>query len=211
MLSDLAKSDTLLENWYSIMQEARHPSLTESVRLQGGQDRLRQLTLYVSQECSRSERFGLVKLNKTLWKADFDAYASRQVPITGRPYQRLEQGPAPKEMPHVLRDLLRDGMIHLEVTDFGDGIREKKPIPLGKPNMSYFSEEDMRFVETAIRHYWDLTGQESSDDSHGVAWRSRANGTPMFYELAYLSDRNAGPLQSERALSKAAKAGWSSL
>ena len=192
------------------MQQARRPLLTESIRLHGGQDRLRQLTLYVSQECAAAARFGLVKLNKTLWRADFVSYACRRVPVTGRPYQRLDQGPAPKEMPHILNDLLRDEMIRFDITDFGDGIRERKPVPLGKPNMAYFTDDDVRFVDKAIRHYWDLTGQESSDDSHGVAWQSRENGTPMFYELAYLSDRALGPRQTQRALARAAEAGWSS-
>ena len=113
-------------------------------------------------------------------------------------------------MPRVLNDLLRDEMICFEVTDFVDGIQEKKLVPLGQPNMGYFTNDDIRFVDTAICHYWDLTGQESSDDFHGVAWQSRENGAPMFYELAYLSDRSLGPPQARRALRKAAEAGWSS-
>jgi hypothetical protein len=185
--------------------------LTTSIRLPGGQDRLRQMILYVSARCVSARRFGLIKLNKTLWKADFDAYAARQKPITGRPYQRLELGPAPKEMPRVLSDLLRDGMIELVETDFGDGIVEKKPVTGARPNLDYFTPEDMDFVEASISYYWDKTGIETSDDSHGIAWLSRMNGDPMFYELSYISDQQIGPKQRMRLLDRAKKGAWRSL
>ena len=69
------------------------PKLTPSVILPGKQDRLRQMILYVATKCAKAERMGLIKLNKILWKADFDAFAARQRPITGREYQRLDLGP----------------------------------------------------------------------------------------------------------------------
>jgi hypothetical protein len=192
------------------MRVAPKPRLTERINLPGGQDRLRQLILYVSGRCASAERFGLTKLNKTLWKADFDAFATRKRPITGRAYQRLDLGPAPKEMPRVLNDLLRDDAIELVETDFGEGIVEKRPIPHTKPNMAYFDEEDLSFVEAAISYYWDKTGIETSDDSHGVAWRSRPNGTPMFYELSYLSDVEISPRQRARMLQRAREMKWQS-
>ena len=192
------------------MRPPRQPQLTPSVKLLGGQDRLRQLTLYVAQECVAAARFGLVKLNKILWKADFDSYAARRIPVTGRAYQKLAQGPAPKEMPRVLNDLLRDDRIKLELTDFGDGIIEKKPIAFGKPNMTFFTDADIAFVDAAIEYYWEFTGQETSDDSHGIAWASREIGQPMFYELAYLSDREIGPDQAQRFVNKSQSSGWRS-
>ena len=85
--------------WYGTMQLARQPLLTDFIGLQGGQDRLRQLTLYVSREFATAARFGLVKLNKTLWKADFDAYANRRVPVTGRPTGGWLKAPLPKRCP----------------------------------------------------------------------------------------------------------------
>ncbi|MFZ3235603.1 MAG: hypothetical protein WA184_09560, partial [Stellaceae bacterium] len=71
---------------------------------------------------------GLIKLNKILWKADFDAYAARNIPVTGRAYQRLELGPAPREMRPLLNEMIRARLIHLEETDFGDGVIEYRPI-----------------------------------------------------------------------------------
>lgn len=188
----------------------RVPRLTYVVELPGGQNRLRQMILYVSVQCRNAERFGHIKLNKILWKADFDAYAARKVPITGRRYQREKFGPVPKEMLPLHRDMLRDGLIRVEQVDFGDDIVEHRTIPLVQPDLSLFDKDDMDFVDGSIRYYWNMTGMESSDDSHGVAWRTRANHEPMPYESAFLSDAKISPAQMRRLQRLAFSEGWTS-
>ncbi len=64
--------------------------------------------------------------------------------------------------------------------------------------MSYFNAEDLKFVNAAISYYWTLTGMETSDDSHGVAWQTRTDNEPMPYEAALLSDRRPGASQMQR-------------
>lgn len=167
----------------------RRPTLTYAVPLPGGQERLREMVLYVAKCCHNAPRFGRVKLNKILWKADFDAFAERGVPVTGRAYQRLKWGPAAVEMAPLLAEMLRDGLMAAEQTDFGEGVVEQRPRPLVEPRMHYFDDDDMRFVEAAIKYYWDKTGTQASDDSHGVAWKTRSDGDPMPYELSYLLPR----------------------
>lgn len=92
----------------STLPEQRQ-KLTWKVPLAGGQKRLREAVLYVSNACRDAERFGLVKLNKIIWRADFESFAQRGQPVTGRQYQRLPQGPAPVEMLPVLDELQADG------------------------------------------------------------------------------------------------------
>jgi hypothetical protein len=188
------------------MTEFCKPQLTTRILLPGGQDRLKQMILYIAEQCAAAERFGLIKLNKILWKSDFDAFAARDVPVTGRDYQRLELGPAPKEIPRVYNDLLRDGAIRVEEVDFGDGIVEKRTIALDRPNLKLFSPEDIAFVDSAIAYYWDMTGTETSDDSHGVAWKTHNNGDPLPYELARLSDKPLSDDQLRRLKDRAR--GW---
>lgn len=166
------------------------PQLTLRVDLPGGQSRLVEMILYIAHRCQGARRFGGIKLNKILWKSDFDAYATRGVPVTGRAYQRLRLGPAPRELLPVHGNMQRSGLIRVEATDFGDGIVEHRTIPLRDPDLTNFTEDDVGFVDRAIAYYWTLTGMETSDDSHGVAWSTRANGEPMPYETALLADRS---------------------
>jgi len=166
------------------------------------------MILYIAERCADAERFGFIKLNKILWKSDFDAFAARGVPITGRDYQRLELGPAPKEIPRVYNDMLRDGAIRVEEVDFGDDIVEKRTIALDHPNLKLFSPEDIAFVDAAIAYYWNMTGTETSDDSHGVAWKTHNNGDPLPYELARLSDKPLSDNALGRLRERARASGW---
>jgi hypothetical protein len=192
------------------MTEFRKPSLTTRVPLPGGQDRLKRMILYVAHRCASAKRFGLIKLNKILWKADFDAFAVRGIPVTGRDYQRLQLGPAPKEMKPLYRDMLRDGLIRVEEVDFGDDVVEYRTIPLVPYDLSLFSPEDVAFVDGAIAYYWGMTGTETSDDSHGAAWRTHNNGDPLPYELARLSDKPLSRDARRRIAQLARERGWKS-
>ncbi len=185
--------------------------LTYRVDLPGGQTRLRELVLYVAEQCADARRFGKIKLNKIIWKADFDAYAARRVPVTGRAYQRLKFGPAPIEMAPLYGEMLQDNLITVDRIDLGDNYIEHRTIPQVKPEIKrFFSEDDISFVNKSIAYYWELTGEEASDDSHGVAWRSRADGDPMPYELALLSDASPSAEQTQRILKMAEVLGWNS-
>ena len=197
------------------MTEFRKPRLTARINLPGGQDRLKEMILYVAQRCASADRFGAVKLNKILWKADFDAFAARGVPVTGRDYHRQEFGPVPREMPRVYNDMLRDSLIRVEPiyfgqNDAGEDIVEHRTIPLVEPNLGRFDADDLRFVDAAIAHYWDMSGMELSDDSHGVAWKTHHNGDPLPYELARLSDKPLSRRLRQRIFDHAKDRGWTS-
>lgn len=184
------------------------PKLTYYVELPGGQNRLRQLVLYVARRCETAKRFGGIKLNKILWKSDFDSFAMRQIPVTGRRYQREKFGPIPREMLPLHREMQQKGLIRIELVDFGEDVVEHRTIAVVAPDLELFTPDDLRFVNAAIQYYWNLTGMETSDDSHGVAWQTRANGDPMPYELAFLSDKLLGPKQKLQAKRLMSERGW---
>jgi hypothetical protein len=184
------------------------PKLTLVVPLPGQQGRIRQMVLYVAHKCESARYFGAIKLNKIIWKADFDSYASRRKPITGREYRRRYFGPALREMLPVHREMLRDGLIRIDRRDYGDGVVEHRTIALAEPDLRFFDEADLAYVDAAIRYYWDKTGTESSDDSHGAAWRTRKDNDPMPYELALLSDEPLDRLNLIRTESLIYDKGW---
>lgn len=189
----------------------RRMRLTYRVPLPGGQDRLREMILYIAKRCHNAPRFGGIKLNKILWKADFDSFAERGVPVTGRAYQRLPLGPAPVDMAPLHAEMLRDGLIAVDEVDFGGGVVEHRTRPLVEPRMHYFDEGDLRHVEAAIDYYWNKTGTQASDDSHGVGWKTRSDGEPMPYELSYFADDQfLGEAQRDHFLEMASQHGWSS-
>lgn len=185
------------------------PRLTFRVNLPGGQQRLREASLYVMSKCEGAEAFGLTKLNKILWRADFRAYAARRVPVTGRQYQRLAQGPAPVEMLPVLHDMQRDREMRIEKRQVGP-FEEHRPIALVAPSLRFFSADDIAYLDASIEDYWHHSGRGVSRDSHGIAWETRTNGDPMAYDLALLSDDSLDAWEIDRFSRLAQERGWHS-
>lgn len=189
------------------MDESQTPRLTYKVELPGGQSRLQEAALYIMEKCAEAEAFGLTKLNKILWRADFRAYASRRLPVTGRQYQRLPQGPVPVEMFPVLQEMLRYEYVRIERRPVGP-YEEQRPIPLVKPSLRYFSPDDLAYLDASVADYWGHSARDVSEDSHGVAWATRENGDPMAYDLALLLDAPLAEDEAQRLANIGRKMGW---
>lgn len=160
-------------------------TLTYRLELPGGQSRLKEAALYVMQAAKDFDYFGLVKLNKMLWRADFTSFLERKFPVTGRPYQKLEHGPAPVEMKPVLRDLETSGDIVFVETGVP---QERRPVPTIPCSLSNLSPRDVEYLDEAISHYRSMTAAATSRDSHGIAWRTRSIGDQIPYDAAVFDD-----------------------
>lgn len=161
-------------------------TVTYRVELPGGQRRLKEAAIYVMDMAKDFEYFGLVKLNKILWRADFSAFLERRWPVTGRPYQKLEHGPAPVEMKPVLREMENDGWITYVASNVPN---EQRPAPLSPPRLDNLSPRELAFLREAVEHYRDMTATETSKDSHGVAWKTRDYNALIPYDAAIFDDR----------------------
>jgi len=184
--------------------------LTYKVHLAGGQQRLREAILYVSDKSKDAPRFGLVKLNKIIWRADFTAFFERKVPVTGRAYQKLEHGPAPVEMRPLLHEMEQERLIEIDQTELAPDKVEQRVFAMVPAFPRFFSPSDFGYLDRAIEYYWNKTGMEASDDSHDIGWLTREIGDEMPYELAFLSDEELSGGALARATKKAEARRWAS-
>jgi Protein of unknown function (DUF4065) len=191
------------------MNRAAH-KLTYRVELPGGDGRLREMILYVSQKAAEMPRYGKTKLNKILWDADFSAFAARGIPITGRAYQKLAAGPAPIEMPTILAEMKDAGLIDIEFADFGGGVIEQRIIAKVDPALRFFSADDLSFMDRSIERLWAMSARQASDFSHGVAWKTREDLDPLPYESAIFSDEELSGEPLTRIKERAYEQGWKS-
>ncbi len=170
------------------VSDVLNANLTYQVNLSGGQRRLKEAILCVAHKSQPMRFFGRIKLNKILWRADFRSFYERHQPVTGRTYQRLPWGPALIEMLPVMQDLLREGALTQEArVDAGN--TEYRPVAKVEPALKLFSPEDLEYLDESVHHYRNMTGAESSDESHGVAWKSRMDGDAIPYEAVYFEDK----------------------
>src|SRR5712672_2931435 len=185
-----------------MMADALSLNVTCRVDLSGGQRRLKEAILYVAEKGQAMRFFGRIKLNKILWRADFRAFYERRQPVTGRTYQRLPWGPALIEMLPVMQELLREGALTEEARVLS-GNTEYRPIARAEPVLKFFSPDDLGYLDESISHYWNMTGTESDDESHGIAWRTRNDGDAIPYEAAYFEDKPLPQASLERLASLA--------
>ncbi|MFQ5707976.1 MAG: Panacea domain-containing protein [bacterium] len=172
----------------------------------GGEKKLRELILYIADQCFEDRYFGATKLNKILYFADFESFRRYGKPITGVQYQRLPEGPAPVRLLPIRQQMERDGDVVLkEVITIG-GI-QKRLIALRKPNLNMFSAQEIDIVYQVIRELWNKTAKQTSKLTHGLSWRIYNDYDLMPYESILLDDEITQD-DVERAKELADKHGW---
>ena len=74
--------------------------------------RFKELILFIADQSKDDPRFGISKLNKILYFADFKAFGILGQSITGATYERRDFGPVPREMLAALHEMEDAGDIN---------------------------------------------------------------------------------------------------
>jgi hypothetical protein len=152
-----------------------------------GNERLRELILYISQKCSADPTFCATKLNKLLFYSDFLSYFRFGEPIAGLEYQRLPHGPAPKQLVPVREAMIKDGDLILQKVPFYDK-QQHRCVPMRDPDLGKFKGRDIALIDALIQSLWAKTATEVSEISHQRAWRIAKDRESIPYEAIFLSD-----------------------
>lgn len=148
--------------------------------------KLRELVLYISQESEGDDFFGMVKLNKLLFNIDFVAYRATGISVTGQTYQALEQGPAPKRMLPILKNMEKRSEVALREEPFF-GYTQKRPLALRQAELSLFSSDEIVLVDRMIKRFWKMKATQISEQSHAfVGWSLAEKGEAIPYGVALL-------------------------
>jgi hypothetical protein len=170
--------------------------------------KFKELILYIAEACQDEPLFGAVKLNKVLFFSDFLAYGKLGKSITGARYQRLELGPAPRQLLPTQKALENEGAAVLfELKKYTQ--TQKRLRPLRSADLALFSAQEIKLVDEVIevlRHY---TASEVSALSHlDKGWQIAEEGEDIPYEWVFLSTEPPTPAEVARAQQLAAEHGW---
>jgi hypothetical protein len=151
--------------------------------------RLAELILYISDRCQLDPTFGATKLNKILFYADFQHYASRGVPITGQEYMRLANGPVPRRLLPVRDELVQRHELVVRSVPYA-GWQQKRTIALRDADLSGFNGDEIATVDSVINALWGKTAMEVSNLSHLFdGWKLAEDRETIPYEAALISER----------------------
>lgn len=157
-----------------------------------GEQRLRELILYIADKCVDTPRFGVTKLIKILYFSDFVAYAQRGRPITGIEYIKQQRGPMPAIWYEVQKSLEHSGEIEMQHRQLLD-YEQHRVIAKRRPDLSLFTGEDIALVDAIIDQLRDHTAEAVSQLSHGLAWQIVDDLDHIPYEAALLGDPELTP------------------
>ncbi len=151
------------------------------------ESKLAELILYVAKKLLDDRKGGATKVNKVLFAAEFAHVRTHGTPITGVPYQKLKNGPAPRRLLPVRDDLVADGSAEVK-REFYMGYPLDRILPRREPDLSRFTEDELKIVDDAIEALWNKTGVEASEQLHSeMGWRMVRIGETIPYEAAFLA------------------------
>ena len=152
-------------------------------------EKFNELVVYIARHSEGDPTFGAVKLNKVLYYADFASFRMFHKPITGASYQKLREGPAPRELLAVRESLVKSGDAWIEQRDWFTGVQHRLCIDANRsPNVELFTPDEIELVDSTIEFFYGKTAREVSDFSHHEpGWRLAEQGETIPYETAWLS------------------------
>jgi hypothetical protein len=150
--------------------------------------KFKELVLYFSARSGADEGFGMVKLNKLLYRADFEAYRLLGRSLTGEEYERQEFGPVARHLPIVLDELAQAGYLAWRHVPTGPYTRDV-PGALEPPDMSAFSADELGIIDRALVELLEHGGKSVSEWSHSrsVGWNVVTTGEVISYDTALIS------------------------
>jgi hypothetical protein len=149
--------------------------------------RLQELIIYLAEKSAGDARFGMTKLNKMLFFADFRAYLRTGQSITGAVYHHLGEGPVPHQMLPCLESLKRQNAI-IEKHDLTYGGTQRRVVALREANLERFTGTEIAIADQVVAELAPLTNIEASKLSHEeMAWRLTHERQEVPYDTAYLS------------------------
>jgi len=131
---------------------------------------------------------GLLKtvINKHLFYADFKHFKDYKVGISGAQYIHLTYGPVPKNYEIYLATLVNEKSIDVnEISYEGKDFIGEEYKTLGKPNLTLFSESELKILATIKEYFKGYSAKAISDFSHEEkGYQETTTGQPIPYEYA---------------------------
>jgi hypothetical protein len=104
--------------------------------------------------------------------------------------------------------MVADGLVRIAKIDVGADKPLDRWDALRPPDLSFFTGEQLAFVDGVIEAMSDQTGSRAAEDTHlMVGWRLADMREDIPYETAFLADR-ASPADIDRGRQLAREHGW---
>lgn len=118
------------------------------------------------------EKLGITKLNKLLYKSDFEHFRRHARPIIGDEYIKMKKGPVPEKSYSIFNSNFREEEDD-SLKEFFDvqkrfifDYAEKTIKPKREPDMDYFSKSEKEIMQSVSEEYRDYSATDMSELTH---------------------------------------------
>ena len=172
-------------------------------------ERFRELVVYIAEQVGDDPSFGDIKLNKTLYWADFYAYNHLGRPITGARYKKERLGPIATPLVPARRELEAEAAVRVEQHEIGTKTANVT-VALRPARRDLFTRDELLLVDEIIRLLKPHSGMKVSDLSHrvSVGWNLVEMHEEIPYSTALISTDPPSEATVERGRELAARFGW---
>ena len=145
---------------------------------------------------SNTKRVNLGKLSKLLYFLDFIHFNQTGYPSIGLKYYTFEKGPVPKDFWLEIRDADvpedfkgKIGLIR-RTDDFAPNYKEVEIRALEKPDLSVFTQREIKILDDLAFVYKEATASDMSEVTHlpkqpwDITKREKGNNKPIDYLLS---------------------------
>ncbi len=139
------------------------------------------LVHFICWTCDDPTKLGKVKLNKTLWYSDVNAFVELGQSITGESYKKDKHGPVAPHLGRAVAALEERGVLKVEPTEYFERSTWDF-IATRESDMSDFSQQELRIVADAIRVVcYENTASSISKRTHDRIWEIAGRGEHIPY------------------------------
>jgi hypothetical protein len=132
--------------------------------------KLKELILYVAQQCADKHNFGSTTLYKILYFSDHFAYGKFGEPITGAEYMKEKHGIIPRRVLPATQELEREGRLAIrEIPLKGKRLPFKKPVAVVAPDLTLFTSEQIALVDNVIERFRRMSTKQVRKYAHESA------------------------------------------
>lgn len=157
-----------------------------------------ELLLYVAGRLAGDRAGGATKLNKVIFFTEFTHVRRYGSAISGCEFQKLEHGPAPRQLVPVRRRLVASGDAEVVTDDFL-GREQHRLVPRREADLSVFSDDERQTIDDVLAQLGGLTGTQVSELSHEEpGWTLTEMGETIPYGAALLGAKQVSTPTSRR-------------
>lgn len=163
-------------------------------------EKLEELLLYIATRYRDDSTFGVTRLTKVLFWADYERFRQTGEAIAGGTYIKMPRGPMLYGFQDLLKGLEGDGSLRLEERSWEKGV-QKSPVALREPNLQSFTPDEIALVDRIIEEHRGKTAADVSDLSHELlGWQAAPPNRPIPYGALLLSKPQLTPEEIEYGL-----------